>query len=211
VNGALNVYNVTALPKAQLREGLACLERAIDLAKRSGCKVECHSGLLESIKEKLNEPEQGSNPLHVIGSRVSWGAPSLPKGMTRDCADPWKFASLFAEGEVHPCCAYGYSIGDLRKEPLVQILNGPRVKQLRRDLLTGNLQGHLCSECSMKPQIPVAEFRRRMSGRLVLWSLRRRLLNLISGDFTIRKPRKPAGEQPAREQEGPLTDVSSCV
>ncbi|MFZ0479000.1 MAG: radical SAM protein, partial [Terriglobales bacterium] len=179
IEGDFNVYNAATLPKTELTEGLACLERAIELVKQAGCKVDCNSGLLDSIKAKLNETIPNQEMPGHSPEGMSWGAPGVQEGMTRDCAEPWKYAQLCAHGEVRPCCAINYAVGDLRTEPLEEILNGPKVRQFRQNLLSGHLEGTLCMHCSMQPQIPVREFRRRMSGRLVLWSLRRRALNLF--------------------------------
>jgi MoaA/NifB/PqqE/SkfB family radical SAM enzyme len=177
IKGDFNVYNATTLPRAKLTEGLACLERAVELAKRAACKVDCHSGLLDSIRAELNGTAGGCETPESTGGSASWGAPGVPEGMTRDCAEPWKYANLCAHGEVRPCCAYDYPVGDLRTETLEEIVNGPKIRQFRQNLLSGRLEGSLCMHCSMQPQVPIGEFRRRMSGRLVLWSLRRRILN----------------------------------
>ncbi len=178
--GGFNVYNSTTLPKAELAEGLASLECSIELVKSAGCKVECHSGLIEGIRAKLNVTASACDTLRILGEGgQSWGAPGVGKGMTRDCSDPWKYATLCAHGEVRPCCAYDYPIGDLHTESLEEVLNGPKLRKFRQDLLSGNLEEHLCKHCSMRPQIAVGEFQRRMRGRLVLYSVRRRVLNAL--------------------------------
>jgi len=179
VRGDFNVYNAPALPRAELTEGLACLERAVELAKRAGCKIDCHSGLLDSIRAELNSGVSDCKTNDSIASSASWGAPGVREGMTRDCAEPWKYLFLCAHGAVRPCCAYDYPVGDLRTQTLEEIVNGPKLRQFRQNLLSGHLEGSLCMHCSMQPQIPIGQFRRRMSGRLVLWSMRRRVLNAL--------------------------------
>ena len=179
IEGAIHVHNATALPKEQLAEGLACLKRAMELAKRAGRKVECQAGLLDGIQSKLQESTGEHGALPVLGQSPSWAAPRVVKGTTRDCTLPWETAYLSADGPVRPCCRTTQDVGDLRTETLEEILNGPKLRKFREDLLSGNLEGGPCMHCPAAPQVPVAEFRRHMSGRLALYSLRRRILNLF--------------------------------
>lgn len=154
VEGALNVYPVKTLPRSELVTALKALEDAIFLAQEYGCKVQVHEGLLESIKVQLSTalscPEDDGFP--------SWDAPSLDKGWTRDCMDPWSMVFLYAQGEVRPCCAYNKGIGSLNDEPLMAILNGYEVLNIRRNLLSGSLDGMMCAHCSMKKPIRIEDF-----------------------------------------------------
>jgi MoaA/NifB/PqqE/SkfB family radical SAM enzyme len=178
IPGDFNVYNATTLPKPQLAEGFAVLKRAIELAESAGCAVHCQPTLLDGIAACLAPDGRPPNELKILGN-ASWGAPAVAKGMTRDCSLPWQTAMLYADGHVRPCCTSETSVGDLRTESLDSVLNGAKMKQFRKSLLDGDLEGTTCMHCSMAPEIPVAEFRRRMSGRVVLWSIRRRVLNLL--------------------------------
>ena len=177
IPGDFNVYNATTLPKRQLAEGLAVLRRAIELAKAAGCEVHCQPTLLESITACVQRDSRPSSELKILGS-AAWGAPAVAKGMTRDCSLPWQTAMLYADGNVRPCCTSEASVGNLRTESLDSVLNGSKMKQFRGSLLSGDLEGTTCMHCSMAAEIPVAEFRRRMSGRVVLWSVGRRVLSL---------------------------------
>ena len=175
----IKVYRATTLPWAELSEGLACLERAIGLAKNAGCKTHCESGLLNSLRTAVNKTATIRKDFSINAGGLPRGAPVLRKGMTRDCSDPWTYANLCVHGEVRPCGVYDHSVGDLRTDTLEKILNAPKLRQFRQNLLSGNLDGQHCKHCSFKPQMPIGQFRKLMSGRLLLWSLRRRVLNLL--------------------------------
>jgi hypothetical protein len=77
----------------------------------------------------------------------------VPDGMTRECFDPWCYVEFRANGEVAPCC-FRPAIGNAREASLSEILNGPAVRQLRTELLTGTLDGY-CAECRGKKLIAV--------------------------------------------------------
>lgn len=174
--GDFNVYNATTLPKKELEHGLLSLKRAIGLAKSAGCEVLCQPGLLDSIERCLGEQP---NPLPILGS-FSWGAPAVGKGMTRDCSLPWQTAMMYADGHVRPCCTSDASVGNMKDASLEAILNGESMRKFRSSLLTGELAGTMCMNCSMAPEVPIKQFKRKMSGRLTLWAIRRNVLNLFS-------------------------------
>ena len=109
----------------------------------------------------------------------SQAAVPVPPGMTRNCTLPWTYINICAHGQVRPCSEFRASIGTLREESLAELLNGPKLRQLRKDLLTGRLSEHRCQRCTIMQPVPIATFRRNMRGNLVLWALRRRMLNLL--------------------------------
>jgi MoaA/NifB/PqqE/SkfB family radical SAM enzyme len=170
--GPFNVYNADTLPPAEIARAADALDQACDLALSAGCSVECHPGLRESLRRHT----QG----RCESTALSWGAPGVGDSMTRNCAEPWKYVFLCADGQVKPCCAYDVAIGDLRTESLKQIVNGQRIRDLRAKLLSGNLAGTLCEHCSLRAEISVHEFQKRIGGLKVLWSIRRLGLNIVS-------------------------------
>jgi MoaA/NifB/PqqE/SkfB family radical SAM enzyme len=164
VPNAENVQHVKTLPPPELQTALESLELAIRLAKEAGCKVQVHDGLLESIKTTLTSssraPEK-DNVAAVEGVR-SWDGLDLEPGWTRDCLDPWEMVFLYAQGEVRPCCTYDKGVGNVNEKPLRKILNGSSVRAIRRNLLTGSLDGMICAHCSMRNPIRAKDFRRKM-------------------------------------------------
>lgn len=76
------------------------------------------------------------------------------KKRTKLCDEPWR-GSLFVhwDGTVAPCCVdYNNAlvVGNAWEEELRVILNGPRMRCLRRDLLLGRFTG-LCARCTEYP------------------------------------------------------------
>jgi hypothetical protein len=91
-------------------------------------------------------------------------APTKEKS-TRDCIDPWLFAQITSEREVKPCCVM--SALDVFSEgvPLSAVLDGPKFRELRRELLTGEL-GDACTACPVRPLTDVSSLRRRVRAEL---------------------------------------------
>jgi hypothetical protein len=66
-------------------------------------------------------------------------------GETRDCTDPWKFLILRANGDVCLCCR-SPAVGNLRDSSLESIVDGEPARELRAELLSGELAEH-CHSC----------------------------------------------------------------
>jgi radical SAM protein with 4Fe4S-binding SPASM domain len=67
------------------------------------------------------------------------------------CYYPWHSVSVTWEGKVVPCCRdYDESLvlGDLRRESLEAVWNGPRLRRLRRDLRAARFPKSLCASCN---------------------------------------------------------------
>jgi MoaA/NifB/PqqE/SkfB family radical SAM enzyme len=161
-----NVQQVKNLPRSELSNALQCIERAADLARRSGCRVAVNDGLTRSLQHELaKEKEQPSATPAATSADHRWDSPGLESGWTRDCMDPWNYVFLYAHGEVRPCCCYLDSIGNVSKTRFKKILNGRPVRTIRRNLLTGNLKGMMCERCSMHPPIPAQAFRAKIKRR----------------------------------------------
>jgi hypothetical protein len=72
----------------------------------------------------------------------------VPNGMTRDCTDPWTYVEFSTDGGIKPCCVRA-SIGNLKKQPLADILHSPAARELRLALLTGEIDG-ICRSCGLR-------------------------------------------------------------
>jgi hypothetical protein len=68
---------------------------------------------------------------------------------TRACLDPWQFIMIRANKDILPCCWHQpiYTLGE--KQSLSDVLNNKWMKELRRNLLTGNLDRD-CINCPSK-------------------------------------------------------------
>jgi hypothetical protein len=95
-----------------------------------------------------------SDPLPPGHSRA------IPLGMTRDCVDPWVYVEFTVTGEVRPCCARP-AIGHLATSSLAEILTGEKAQQVRRNLLSGNMD-RLCSECVLKATTPLVSLQAKI-------------------------------------------------
>jgi radical SAM protein with 4Fe4S-binding SPASM domain len=85
---------------------------------------------------------------HLVNSyQITSVNPQAKTGETRDCTDPWRQPYVLEDGSVWPCCwFYGGSIGNIQKQNFRDIWDGDEVKQLRRQLLTGDLAPQ-CRDC----------------------------------------------------------------
>lgn len=84
---------------------------------------------------------------------------------TRDCVDPWFFAMLNARRELLPCCWHP-PIGTLAVGgSLDAALNGGAIRELRRQLLEGDLNEH-CRACPSRPLAAPQALRERLMREL---------------------------------------------
>ena len=89
-----------------------------------------------------------------------------PDRATRNCLDPWLFAMVDSTRGIRPCCAR-QPIGSIsRDSPLTETLNGPEIRELREQLLTGQLDAS-CRACPHKSLIDVRALRLRVRAELV--------------------------------------------
>jgi radical SAM protein with 4Fe4S-binding SPASM domain len=78
------------------------------------------------------------------------------------CYYPWHSVSVTWDGKVVPCCRDYNKIsilGDLTKQSLSEVWNGPAMRQLRREFNNGKLLNPLCATCqerSMEIGLPGA-------------------------------------------------------
>jgi len=79
---------------------------------------------------------------------------------TRDCLDPWTTVFVQAGGDVAACC-WAPPIGNLGRRSLEQIVEGEPVHELRRRLLTGDLDA-ACRACPARAYIGVGELERKV-------------------------------------------------
>lgn len=90
-------------------------------------------------------------------------APPEMEAPTRECFEPWEHLVTFSNGDAAACC---YSAGRFLLEGewghIDDVLNAPPLRELRRRLLSGDLDG-ACLTCVAKRMVPVAEFRARLA------------------------------------------------
>ena len=77
VTDGINVYPVKTLPRPQLQEALRSLERAIDLVKNAGCKLQVHDGLMQGIKSELAKENDAPEIVETNSNIHTWDSPLL--------------------------------------------------------------------------------------------------------------------------------------
>jgi radical SAM protein with 4Fe4S-binding SPASM domain len=88
-----------------------------------------------------------SEIVHDVGRGVAETTNQQPRlGETRDCLDPWYQPFIRTNGDVWPCCWLYESLGNVNETPFDQLINNMAFKDLRRELLTGQLR-NACIEC----------------------------------------------------------------
>jgi SAM-dependent methyltransferase len=78
---------------------------------------------------------------------------------TRECLDPWFFVLIDAARRVKPCCWHPPVTTLPPGASLDAALDGPEIRELRRQLLDGDLNTH-CRECPQRRLIDPAGLRR---------------------------------------------------
>ena len=80
--------------------------------------------------------------------RVYSVTPSAARS-TRDCLDPWFFVLITAGGMLQACCNRPAFAPLRTEESLSDVLNSDSIRELRRQLLSGELD-EWCANCPAK-------------------------------------------------------------
>ena len=62
------------------------------------------------------------------------------------CFAPWVHTHITPDGDVHPCCLYKESMGNINKDDFVDIYNNDKFKDLRKQFLQ-NKKPTGCQKC----------------------------------------------------------------
>jgi len=153
IDGAMLVRHVSNLSGEALAAARAQFHHALGAIERSGASVNVDppvAAVLAGDGSSPIEVEVRTNDVAMKTVRFDHPAPRE----TRDCLDPWRIAFVHASREVRPCCFYEETLGQLDWETLPDIVNGPRFRDLRRGLLSGDLP-RSCATCNARPLIGV--------------------------------------------------------
>jgi MoaA/NifB/PqqE/SkfB family radical SAM enzyme len=66
--------------------------------------------------------------------------------MSHYCKSPWMSLFVYDDGNVKSCCAGQWSWGNLKEQSLMDIINNPKVKELKQDIINGTPNSY-CSYC----------------------------------------------------------------
>lgn len=67
--------------------------------------------------------------------------------MSHYCKSPWMSLFVYDDGKVKSCCAGQWDWGDLKEKSLDEIINDPKVIQLKQDILDG-VPNSYCDYCT---------------------------------------------------------------
>jgi MoaA/NifB/PqqE/SkfB family radical SAM enzyme len=97
------------------------------------------------------EPEPGPEPEPaLVFPPAAPGPPdpaeTEPLALPFPCSEPWSNLNINASGEVRPCCFNDIVLGDLNRQSIEEIWNGPGYTALRRDMAEGRVP-ETCATC----------------------------------------------------------------
>ncbi|MDQ2104245.1 radical SAM protein [Azospirillum isscasi] len=76
----------------------------------------------------------------------------LTPGQTRLCLDPWESMVVMPTGVMHTCCVRGKDMGNVKAAGSTEaVFNGPEFRELRRQLLSGDVRDESCAKCLCRP------------------------------------------------------------
>jgi MoaA/NifB/PqqE/SkfB family radical SAM enzyme len=139
------VSHPASLPPAEIERALNCIESARGIARAHGVAFVVQQGLMDSLRTRV---AGGAESYSAKAGKTVRHCERPPAGRTRHCLDPWRTVFIRATGEVRPCC-YQASIGTLGQSTLDEILKSQAARDLRRRLLSGDLD-ECCLSCPDK-------------------------------------------------------------
>ncbi len=169
------VKSIFELEGTEFIEALEHLEKAQDLATDAGIEIKFSlqywDKLVEIKKEMEREQTSGDsvtklnrvNPLQAIQGTADFHAErtesNLLPNQTRMCPEPWSNIFISAEGDIFSCCVRGQSLGRItQNHGIGEILRNASYRDLRRQLLTGNVTDKSCKECPLLPAGDIEPF-----------------------------------------------------
>jgi hypothetical protein len=90
--------------------------------------------------------------------------PNEPAGIahTRDCLDPWNYLETSVAGDLRPCCRFR-PLAKLDDSADVRTLrNNEHFRELRRSLLSGQLQSD-CQSCHIRKTVTIGALKQRVA------------------------------------------------
>lgn len=154
-----DLHSVWELAGQQAVQAAVLIERAFLFAEKQGLKLQVQGDFYKRLAMLKGCDGSESKTLQVVTDGLVQTHSELPgKGQTRNCLDPWRFVQVMGDGQVRICCMRPEPVGLLQDGTLSEILNGDKVKRLRRGLLTGNLDKH-CRICHWREAINIDDYR----------------------------------------------------
>jgi MoaA/NifB/PqqE/SkfB family radical SAM enzyme len=104
-------------------------------------------------EQVMNAPKLSTEPAPPLPEAASQPQPAPPEAgeeapltLPFACSEPWSNLNINASGEVRPCCFNDIVLGDLNKQSIEEIWNGPGYTALRSDMAAGRVPP-TCATC----------------------------------------------------------------
>jgi len=207
LEGALNPNHISEMPPALLPRAQDSLTSVFDYLKGQGIKYQVQEGLLDSLQRKLSEiaqPPQEVEPVKDISTSQETGEETsesrahplaahryavspqdvCSQKQTRNCLDPWEFIFIRANQEINPCCWHRSLYTLSAHQSLDDVYNNRPFRNLRRQLLTGELPPD-CLNCPSRGWTTVEHLRDRVLGYLSFHPLVYKFRALLHGPIGV--------------------------
>ncbi len=163
IASTLRMRHVSSLPSEQCGPIRVVILRALDKIASGGGRAEVDASLRSWLDGATESSVSSAERQIQIGDKVVW-ADSIADGWTRDCLDPWALAFVQADASVRPCCFFEETLGSLAEHSLVEIVEGEAFRELRRELLTGELRSS-CRNCQARAAIHRSSLAAKVASR----------------------------------------------
>lgn len=102
-------------------------------------------------EQTMNAPKLSTEPAPAVVSQpqpepTPGPAEEAPLTLPFACSEPWSNMNINSSGEVRPCCFNDIVLGDLKKQTIQEIWNGPGYTALRSDMAAGRVPA-TCATC----------------------------------------------------------------
>lgn len=105
-------------------------------------------------EQAMNAPKLSTEPEPHLPETLPETMSPAPPGTEEEaplalpfaCSEPWSNMNINSSGEVRPCCFNDIVLGDLTKNSIEEIWNGPGYTALRRDMAAGRVPA-TCATC----------------------------------------------------------------
>ena len=85
-----------------------------------------------------------------VNSLIAGRKFTLVDRSTVRCTWPWERMTILWDGDVVPCCFdydKKYVLGNMKESKLIDIWNGDRIQQLRKEFISNSVRNPLCVNC----------------------------------------------------------------
>jgi MoaA/NifB/PqqE/SkfB family radical SAM enzyme len=183
LEGIRNPKHISQLPAELLKKAEESLAKTFSFLRRENIDYHTQQGLIDTLKMKIQAlntnpvpscskknhlDHEGDNQVQPLNSADEESCPSLHRyssppreTQTRDCLEPWQFIMIRANNDVHPCCWHQPIYSLSKKQSLAEVFNSTPIKELRRQLLTGNLSTD-CLHCPGKGKTSINHLRKKV-------------------------------------------------